>query len=122
MTYPKSDTSLQDKIANILRDHVGRDNRISRDCLVHLATGEINPTNDRKVRDAIANMPMVLSTLREGGGYWWGRDIQEANAYANEQWSRITGTIENVNSRIEYFKMYSDPEIVVQLELLEITA
>ena len=120
MTYPKSDTSLQNKIAHILREHVGRDNRISRDCLVHLATGEINPTNDRKVRDAIAGMPMVLSTLKEGGGYWWGRDIQEANAYANEQWSRITGTIENVNSRIEYFKQYDDPEIVVQLELLEV--
>ena len=120
MTYPKSDTSLQDKIAHILREHVGRDNRISRDCLVHLATGEINDTNDRKVRDAIAGMPMVLSTLKEGGGYWWGKDITEANAYANEQWQRITGTIENVNSRIEYFKQYDDPEIVVQLELMEV--
>ena len=118
--YPTADNALADKIADILRDHVGRDNRIDRDRLVYLATGIINDTNDRKVRDAIAGMPFVLSTLRDGGGYWWGAGINEANEYASEQWSRITGTITHVNAVLEYFKREGEPERAEQLELMEV--
>jgi hypothetical protein len=103
----------------IMQSHVGIDNRILRPNLVVHACGRWSETNDRKVRDVIADLP-IISTSKGDGGYWLPASDKEINDYESEMLSRVASIRQKVQFTRKWLKANRQPERAVQPQLLEV--
>ena len=94
---------LDDRVLRVIRQHQGKDNRVTRAQLVEavfgVAEGDVElskSTWDRQIREAIttlqARYPIISSS--GDGGYWWPETMDEVNAYAREINSRAQALFE----------------------------
>jgi len=95
--YPQTNDKLTKRVWRIMQKHRGYDNRVKRDllalevcgpdCINWLDRGSwsVKKSSDRKVRDAIAELPIIWDD-----GYFIPRTFQEANKYQASMISRIT--------------------------------
>lgn len=94
---------LPERVLEILRERIGKDNRVTRPELVELIFGipraEVNlysSTLDRQIREVIATLQGRYPIISSSGsdGYWWPASMDEVNAYAGEIQSRATALFE----------------------------
>jgi len=83
--YPQADDPTIRRLWMIMQRHRGYDNRISREALTFAMFTKVSKSYDRKVRDAIAELPIIWDD-----GYFIPRTFQEANKYQASMISRIT--------------------------------
>jgi len=101
--YPQTNDKLTERVWRIMQKHRGYDNRVSRDLLTLEVCGQdcmnwldrgswsVKKSSDRKVRDAIAELPIIWDD-----GYFIPRTFQEANKYQASMISRIA----SINKRL----------------------
>ena len=117
MDYHAND-ELKDIIQTLMRYHVGQENKISRANLVY----QVNlyyETSDRKIRDAISELP-ILSTSSGDGGYWWIGSQAELNAWANEMTSRAYQLFDRVKMVRDWWNENQQPVKYEQVKLIEV--
>lgn len=94
---------LPDRVLQVIRAHVGKDNRVTRAELVEvifgIPRGEVNLTSstlDRQIRDAITTLQARYPIIASSGldGYWYPESMDEVNAYAREIQSRASALFE----------------------------
>jgi len=83
--YPQADDPTIRRLWMIMQRHRGHENRISREALTFAMFTKVSKSYDRKVRDAIAELPIIWDD-----GYFIPRTFQEANKYQASMISRIT--------------------------------
>ena len=113
----QSDDLLKQRVWNIMQSHVGYDNKIGRRPLVIHACGNYTRTNDRKVRDALSELP-VISTSKGDGGYWLPVSDREINEYESEMMSRIASIQQKISLARTWLKHNRQPEHVEQMRLV----
>jgi len=89
--YPQADDRLTERVWRIMQRYKGHDNRLARETLVIAVCGKWSDSYDRKVRDAIAELPIIWDD-----GYFIPRTFQEANKYQASMISRIA----SINKRL----------------------
>jgi hypothetical protein len=117
MNYPQTDTELTQRIWQVMQAHVGIDNRITRKALVAQSCGMWTTANDRKVRDALSELP-VISTSTAGGGYWLPASESEVNAWESEMLSRTQEIYKRINLARRWVKVNRQPERAEQMRLV----
>ena len=96
---PEATAELKALVLEILRPHVGRENRIYRSDLVAEVARrlQVEPDErlDRNIRDAIEEArgepgegSTVCSSSRQGGGYWQAGNADELEASISEEEGR----------------------------------
>lgn len=115
----KSDEYLKRKVWQIMQLHVGIDNRINRKSLVEQACGMWTSANDRKVRDALSELP-VISTSTGGGGYWLPASESEINAWESEMLSRTQEIFKRISLARKWLRMNRQPAKAQQPMLLDV--
>ena len=105
----------------INRGAIGKENRISRDELVYRACGNHDPSSDRKVRVAMAMMPVPPIGLSGSGGYFLPGSYDEIVSVISENNDRIK-SLQERNSKYSRLRVFpwenKEPEIGQQLELI----
>ena len=93
----------------------GYENRISRNDLVYSVYGEINDNLDRKVRDALAELPVIWND-----GYFVPTSYTEAADYIAGMRSRQAAIGQRLRVLDDYLRAQREPVSVRQLELMEV--
>ena len=81
--YPQSTSELKDFVWRLMQRHKGYLHRIGRDTLTIRATGKASKSYDRKVRDALSELPVVWDD-----GYFIPVSRGEASLYITQMKSR----------------------------------
>lgn len=113
--YPQTDNALTDKIWHVMQRHKGKDRRIDRDRLTYLVFGTVSDNKDRKVRDALSELPVVWND-----GYYIPQTEREAQDYIASMRSRQASIGQRLRIVEDYLKAEREPERVTQLELMEV--
>ena len=82
--YPQTNDKLIERIWRIMQRCKGYDHRIARETLVIAACGRWSDSYDRKIRDAIAELPIIWDD-----GYFIPETFREADKYRASMISRI---------------------------------
>src|SRR5574343_2109759 len=96
---------LDECVLQILRRHIGKENRVDRTELVRRAYGippsmiDEYPAFDRRVRESVARLRKnwVILSSSETGGYWLAESIEEAKAFLDEMESRALKELATVS-------------------------
>jgi hypothetical protein len=115
-TYPTADDDLTREVWRAMMNHKGRDRRIDREELTYLIFGKVTKSKDRKVRDALSNLPVVWDQ-----GYFVPTSHDEAEGYRNQMTSRIRAIRDRLEIVDGYLRTQREPERVEQPALLEMT-
>lgn len=117
--FYEGDDLLKRRVWKIMQSHVGMENKVLRPDLVVHACGRWSKTNDRKVRDVIADLP-IISTSKGDGGYWLPATEDEIDNYAKEMLSRTKKIHEKVRFSRRWLRQNRQPERASQPKLLEV--
>ena len=103
----ETDDPLIELLWNCMQHHIGYDKRISRKALVAYIQWNMDAT-DRQVRDAIAELP-IISTSKDGGGYWIPANDAEFMTWCGEMNSRAKQIFKRVRLVNDYMKREKQP-------------
>jgi hypothetical protein len=93
----KTSAQLQDQVLNVMKKHVGKENKISRVNLISevfhisLSAGRLsNSAQDRQIRRVVAELQQNYPVLASSGdgGYYMASSMDEINEYIAEIESR----------------------------------
>lgn len=113
--YPQSDDTLVRKVWQIMQQHKGYDRRIARETLTFAATKSLTKNTDRKVRDALAELPVIWQD-----GYFIPVTQEEADAYIASMRSRQAAIGQRLRVLDDYLRRRQQPERVEQMKLMEV--
>ena len=113
--YPTADDDLTVKVWQVMQSHKGYKCRIDRDRLTYLVFGKVTDNKDRKVRDALSELPVVWSD-----GYYIPTTEREAQDYIASMRSRQASIGQRLRIVEDYLRRQREPERVTQLELMEV--
>lgn len=105
------DDELVDKVWEIMQHHNGFDKRIGRDHLTASALGWVSPNNDRKVRDALAELPVIWQD-----GYFIPATQDEADAYIASMHSRQAAIGQRLKVLDDYLRQTREPARQLRLD------
>ena len=98
--YPQADNALIERLQWIMERHyTGYQNRVDRDTLTTHVMGSTNDSNDRKVRDAIAELPIVWDD-----GYFLPVSRAEARAFQATMTSRMASISKRLRVLDDYLR------------------
>ena len=112
--YPTADTNLTADVWRVMQTRKGYQNRIQRDRLTLAVFGRYNDSLDRKVRDALSNLPVVWSD-----GYFVPTSIDEAEDYIAGMRSRQAAIGQRLRVLDDYLRRQREPVKVQQMQLME---
>jgi len=113
--YPQTNGKLTERVWRIMQRYKGYDYRIARETLVIAACGRWSDSYDRKIRDAIAELPIIWDD-----GYFVPRTFQEANKYQASMISRIASINKRLRILDTWLKENQQTLKYEQPELLEV--
>ena len=102
--YPKTDDTLTERVRSIMRLHQGYLHRIDRDELTRRVFGTVTDTYDRKIRDALAELPVIWQD-----GYFIPLSEREAEQYRATMESRIASIRQRLAVLDEHFRTLHEP-------------
>ena len=114
-TYPQTDSELTERIWRLMQWHTGKERRIQRGDLTRRIYGRVTTSLDRKVRDALAELPIVWD-----GGYFIPETKQEAEDYIASMRSRQASIGQRLRIVENYLRQQGEPERVEQMRLMEV--
>ena len=110
--YPQADTQLTRDVWRVMQRHKGRENRIDRDKLTLRIYGSWNKSKDRKVRDALAELPVVWDD-----GYFVPVTDDEAEQYRAAMRSRQAAIGKRLRILDDWLTEQREPERYEQMSL-----
>lgn len=110
--YPQADSDLVRRVWQVMQQHKGYDRRIDRDSLTLAATKSLTKNNDRKARDALAELPVIWQD-----GYFIPKNQREAAPYRAAMQSRQAAIGQRLRELDDYLRSLGAE--VEQLSLLE---
>jgi hypothetical protein len=113
--YPQADDPLVEQVWQVMSWHVGYVHRIDRGELTKIVFGKVTKTYDRKVRDALSELPVVWDD-----GYFVPRDQREAQGYVSAMRSRQAAIGKRLRVLDEYLTREREPVKVKQMRLVEV--
>jgi hypothetical protein len=114
MNYPQADSALVRHLWIIIKCYQGYENRINRDNLTFIVFGKNSPSLDRKIRDALAELPVVWDD-----GYFVPTSYDEAEGYIASMRSRQAAIGQRLRVLDDYLRAQREP-VTKQLELMEV--
>lgn len=110
--HPTTDSALTEKIWRVMQSHKGYERRIDRDRLTYLVFGKVTDNKDRKVRDALSQLPVV-----HDDGYFVPTSEREAEPYISAMRSRQAAIGQRLRLLDDYLREQREPERVEQMRL-----
>jgi len=110
--YPIADDHLVKRVWDIMQRHKGYKNRVDRDRLILHVFGKVSKTYDRKLRDALAQLPVIWQD-----GYFIPKNQREAESYRAAMQSRQAAIGGRLRELDRYLRAQGTE--VEQLSLLE---
>jgi hypothetical protein len=105
MRYPQADDPTIERTWAIMqRRHKGYDNRIDRERLTLAVYGRVSKSYDRKIRDALAELPVVWDD-----GYFIPTSRAEAEGYIAGMRSRQKAISERIRIIEDHLKRTNEP-------------
>ena len=114
--YPQADDPTIQQVWRIMQRHRGKDNRIQRETLTFAVFHKVSKSHDRKVRDALAELPVVWDD-----GYFIPQTNREAQPYRIAMTSRRASIAKRLRILDDYMKHQAEPVKVEQMQLLEVS-
>ena len=115
MTYPQADDPLVAEVWQVMRWHIGFVHRIDRALLSVRVFGKYSDNNDRKIRDALTELPVVWDD-----GYFVPINEREAQGYIASMRSRQAAIGKRLRILDDYLTQEREPVKVRQMELVEV--
>jgi hypothetical protein len=112
--YPQADDPLIEQVWQIMQKHKGYDRRIDRDTLTFAVYHKVSKSYDRKVRDALAELPVVWKD-----GYFVPETAAEAEQYRASMRSRQAAIGKRLRILDEWLTGQREPERAEQMMLLD---
>ena len=112
MDYPQTNAELTERIWRLMQWHEGRERRIDRADLTRRIYGRVTTSLDRKVRDALAELPVVWD-----GGYFIPKTDEEAEQYRAAMRSRQAAIGKRLRVLDDWLTQQREPERVEQMRL-----
>jgi hypothetical protein len=113
MNYPQTDTELTQRIWQVMQWHKGYLQRIDRALLTQRIFGNVTESNDRKIRDALSELPVVWDD-----GYFVPINKAEAEGYIAGMKSRQASIGKRLRVLEEYLRTEREPVKVEQMRLM----
>ena len=110
--YPQADDPLVEQVWQVMSWHVGYVHRIDRGELTKIVFGKVTKTYDRKVRDALSELPVVWND-----GYFVPVNEREAEGYIAQMKSRQAAIGQRLRILQEYLTRQREPVQVEQMKL-----
>ena len=110
--YPQADTELKDKVWQLMQFHRGYLHRIDRNELTTRIFGKFTDTKDRKVRDALSELPVVWDD-----GYFIPLTREEAQGYISGMKSRQAAIQSKLHIIDDYLRHDAQPVKVEQIQI-----
>ena len=114
MNYPQADDPLVEQVWEIMQRHKSYDKRIHRDTLTFAVYRKVSKSYDRKIRDALAELPVVWDD-----GYFVPTSYDEASGYIASMRSRQAAIGQRLRVLDDYLRAQREP-VTKQLELMEV--
>ena len=114
MQYPQANDELKEQVRRVMQYHVGYLHRIDRDDLTARIFGEVTDNYDRKIRDALSDLPVV-----HDGGYFVPLNHREADGYIAGMKSRMAAIAQKIRIIQDHLRREAEPVQVEQMQLLE---
>lgn len=115
MTFHQADEALIDRVRVLMQFHKGYLHRIDRDLLTQRIYGKVNKSLDRKIRDALSELPVVWDD-----GYFIPTSAKEAEGYIAGMRSRQAAIGKRLRILDEYLTKEREPVKVQQMRLVEV--
>lgn len=113
MDYPQTSDQLTERVWQIMQRHKGYDRRIDRDTLTFAVYRKVSKSYDRKVRDALAELPVVWD-----GGYFIPVTDDEAKSYREQMKSRQAAIGKRLRVLDDWLHEQREPVKYEQVQLL----
>jgi len=113
--YPQADETLIGQLWEIMQRHNGFDRRIHRDTLTFAVYRKVSKSYDRKIRDALAELPVVWDD-----GYFIPESFDEAAGYIASMRSRQAAIGQRLRVLDEYLRNRREPVKVEQMSWMEV--
>ncbi len=110
--YPTADSALTAEVWQVMRLHQGYAQRIDRQRLTFLVFGKVTDSLDRKVRDALSELPVVWKD-----GYFVPTSRDEARAYIAQMHSRQAAIGQRLRIIEDWLRRQGEPVKVQQMKL-----
>ena len=110
--YPQANSDLKDQVWAVMQFHRGYLHRIDREDLTHQVFGKVTESYDRKVRDALSELPVVWND-----GYFVPVNEREAEGYIAQMKSRQAAIGQRLRILQEYLTRQREPVQVEQMKL-----
>lgn len=107
--YPQADNELIQQVWNVMRYRAGYLHRIDRAELTRRVFGKATESNDRKIRDALSELPVVWND-----GYFVPTSPREAQGYIASMKSRQAAIGKRLRVLEDYLKEENEPVKVHQ--------
>lgn len=101
------------RVWDVMQAHKGFDRRLDRNRLTFKLFGKVNDNLDRKIRDAIAELPVVWDD-----GYFIPTNYDEASGYIAGMRSRQAAIGQRLRVLDDYLRAQREP-VTKQLELMD---
>ena len=111
--YPQADDPLVAEVWQVMRWRIGFVYRIDRALLSVRVFGKYSDNNDRKIRDALTELPVVWDD-----GYFVPRNEAEAQGYIASMKSRQAAIGKRLRILDEFLTREREPVKVQQMELI----
>ena len=115
MNYPQADSALVEQVWELIRWHTGYDSRIDRKDLTFDVFGQYTESLDRKVRDALAELPVVWDD-----GYFVPTSYEEAEGYIAGMRSRQAAIGQRLRVLDDYLRRQQEPVQGEQMTWMEV--
>ncbi len=113
--YPQADTELIQQVWDVMRLHAGYMHRIDRADLARRIFGKATESNDRKIRDALSELPVVWDN-----GYFVPTSYREAEGYIAGMKSRQAAIAQKIRIIEGHLRRANEPIKVEQMMLMEV--
>ena len=112
--YPQTNDDLTDQVWAVMQYHRGYMHRIDRERLTSMVLGKVTDSNDRKVRDALSELPVVWND-----GYFVPTSQREAEEYRAAMQSRIKSISKRLRVLDDYLRSQNEPVRVEQMNWIQ---
>ena len=113
--YPQASDELVERVWAVMQFHHGYLQRIDRDVLTRRIFGKATKSYDRKIRDALSELPVVWDD-----GYFIPVSEGEAEGYISAMRSRQAAIGKRLHVLDAYLKRRREPVQVEQMKLMEV--
>jgi hypothetical protein len=112
--YPQADDPLVQQVWQAIQAHKGYNKRLDRSRLTFKVYGRITDSLDRKIRDALAELPVVWDD-----GYFVPTSYDEASGYIASMRSRQAAIGQRLRVLDQYLRTQLEPVRVEQMSWME---